>query len=145
MNTSIIDPQIITPDGINIPKDTTQEGWTEIHKGILTCKRAAGKWLSQSRKWATAQWGIDYVADTEIQLEMDMGIEFKDKPASLNPPDKSTAIVTIEGISMSFALWSRKMGPEIEQWDRDKLTRALDLLEPMEMQARAIRAKLEVI
>jgi hypothetical protein len=140
--TALIDPNIITPEGLAIPDSTTQEGWTDLHRGILTCKRAAGKWLSQSRKWATEKWGIDYVAETEVQLELALGIECKDKPAPLNPADKSKAIVTIEGISQSFVLWHRKMASEVETWDRDRLKRALELLEPMEAQAKAIRARL---
>ena len=139
---ALIDPNIITPEGLAIPDSTTQEGWTDLHRTILTCKRAAGKWLSQSRKWATEKWGIDYVAETEVQLELALGIETKGKPAPLNPADKSKAIVTIEGISQSFALWHRKMASEVETWDRDRLKRALELLEPMEAQAKAIRARL---
>jgi len=139
---ALIDPDIITPEGLSIPTETTQEGWTDLHRSIIQCKRAAGKWLSQSRKWATDRFGIDFVAETEVQLEMALGIESKDKPANLNPGDKSKAIITIEGISQSFALWHRKMGVEIETWDRDRLTRALELLEPMEAQAAVIRARL---
>jgi hypothetical protein len=139
---ALIDSNIITPDGLAIPDSTTQEAWTDLHRAILTCKRAAGKWLSQSRKWATDRWGIDYVAETEVQLELALGIETKDKPAPLNPADKSKAIVTIEGISQSFALWHRKMAGEVETWDRDRLKRALELLEPMEAQAKAIRERL---
>lgn len=139
---ALIDASIITPEGLSIPTDTTQEGWTDLHRSIIQCKRAAGKWLSQSRKWATDRFGIDFVAETEVQLEMALGLDMKDKPAALNPGDKSKAIVTIEGISQSFSLWSRKMGAEIETWDRDRLTRALELLEPMEAQAKAIRGKL---
>lgn len=143
MNT-LIDPSIIRPDGLAIPDSTTQQGWTDLHSAIITCKRAAGKWLSQSRKWATERWGVDFVAETEVQLELSLGIEAKDKPANLNAPDKSKAIVTIEGIAQSFNLWHRKMVTEIDTWDNDRLTRALELLEPMEQQAAAIRRKLGV-
>jgi hypothetical protein len=139
---ALIDPNIITPDGLAIPDDTTQDTWTDLHRSIIQCKRAAGKWLSQSRKWATERWGIDYVAETEVQLELALGIECKDKPAALNPADKSKAIVTIEGISQSFSLWHRKMAGEVETWEADRLSRALELLEPMEQQAQAIRARL---
>ena len=72
-------------------------------------------------------------------MELALGIETSDKPATLNAPDKSKAIVTIEGIHQSFVLWERKMHDEVEMWPEDKLKRALDLLEPMERQARRVR------
>jgi len=49
----------------------------------------------------------------------------------LNPSDKSTRIVTIEGISQEFVLWRRKMEPEILTWDRERLERLRELLSEM--------------
>jgi hypothetical protein len=101
--------------------------------------------LRKSRAFAAEKWGAEFVAEQEIQMEMDLGLpEPKDKPQPLNPEDKSRAIVTIEGISQSFALWQRKMAPEIERWDRVRLIKALALIEPIEAQARRIRERLEV-
>lgn len=136
---NLIDPRM-SKDGLEIPDETTQEQWQGIHRDILMCRRAAGKWLSQSRKWATDKWGIDYVAESEVQLEMALGIEAKPAPANLNAPDKSRGIVTIEGIAQSFDLWHRKVAPEIAGWGRDKLERALELLDPIARQAEALRA-----
>lgn len=48
--------------------------------------------------------------------------------AGLNPKDKSTAIVTIEGINRRFQLWVRKMFPEIVGWESDKLDQLHNLL-----------------
>jgi len=134
--------ELMTLTGISIPDETTQEQWTEIHRTILTAKRAAGKWVSQSRKWASERWGVDFVAETEVQLELALGIESKDKPANLNPPDKSRAIVTIEGISQSFAMWHRKMADDVEQWDRERCEKALALVEPLAEFAARLREKL---
>ena len=132
----------MTLTGISIPDETTQEQWTEIHRTILTAKRAAGKWVSQSRKWASERWGVDFVAETEVQLELALGIESKDKPANLNPPDKSRAIVTIEGISQSFAMWHRKMHDDIREWDADRLDRLIDILKPqVEAHAEAVELR----
>lgn len=127
-----------TPQGINIPEGITQEDWAQIHKTILTCKHAAAKWLKQSRDYGTAQWGVEFVADTEVQLELGLGIEFKDTP-NVNARDKSPRIVNIEGVAQSFSLWDRKMADEIPTWDKDQLTRAIDLLEPIEARVRAMR------
>jgi hypothetical protein len=42
-------------------------------------------------------------------------------------------------LSQSFILWQRKMSDEIPQWDKDRLNRALELLEPMEKEAKRVR------
>jgi hypothetical protein len=136
-------PFVLMNDGtIIIHEATTQTDWTAMHSKLIHAKRYAAGWLKQSREFATTRWGIEFVADAEVQMEMDLGIEMKEKPAALNPADKSKAIVNIEGIHQSFILWERKMHDEIETWGQDKLTRALELLEPMERQARAIRDRL---
>jgi hypothetical protein len=79
------------------------------------------------------------MADTELQLELDLGLSLPAEKPTLNPTDKTTAIVTIEGLSQKFQLWERKMSDDIGKWDRDRLTRALELLTPMEATAARIR------
>lgn len=135
----IIDGRVLSLHTITIPPETTQDQWSDIHRNLLLAKNSAAKWLTQSRKFAAERWGLDYVAETEVQLELGLGLPQPEKPAPLNPADKSKAIVTIEGINQSFILWQRKMSDEVEQWDQDRLKRALDLLEPMEKQAKRVR------
>lgn len=128
-------------DGITIPPAATREEWEVIHRNIIMCRKASRVWLNQSRTYAAERWGSDYVATTEAQLEMDLGILPAPPPPTdtLNPRDKSSAIVTIEGISQEFSLWHRKMAKEIETWDRERLTKALALVEPIEAQAKHLR------
>jgi len=130
------DGSIVFRDGLSNAE------WYEVHRRLMHTKEHASKWLKQSREYGTNHYGLDYVAEAEVQIEMDLGFVAKDKPATLNPPDKTKAIINIEGIHQSFVLWERKMHDEIETWGSDKLTRALELLEPMERQARAIRERL---
>ena len=141
---NIIEPTTFAPDALHIPTDITEDAWAEMHRTILLCRASSRLWLRQSRDYASNRWGVAYVCDAEIQMELELGLpEPKpDKPA-LNPEDKSRAIVTIEGICQSFALWQRKMAPEIERWDRDRLTKALALVEPIEAQAKRIRELLD--
>jgi hypothetical protein len=136
---NIIDTNMLGLKELSIPTDTTQSQWEEIHRSLLVCKKSAAKWLSQSRSFASDRWGVDYVAETEVQLELGLGLPEPVKPEPLNPSDKSKAIVTIEGVHQSFVLWQRKMSGEVETWDRDRLNRALELLTPMEQQAKRIR------
>jgi len=142
---NLINPTTFAANALHIPPDISPPAWAEMHRTILLCRASSRLWLRKSRAFAAEKWGAEFVAEQEIQMEMDLGLpEPKDKPQPLNPEDKSRAIVTIEGISQSFALWQRKMAPEIERWDRVRLIKALALIEPIEAQARRIRERLEV-
>jgi len=135
----LIDATMFTLHALNLPTTLTPAEWTDIHRDILTCKKAASKWLTQSRDYGTSRWGIEFTADTEAQLELDLGLALPEAKPALNPADKTKAIVTIEGLSQSFILWQRKMSDEIQGWDKDRLNRALELLEPMEREAKRVR------
>jgi hypothetical protein len=135
----IIDTTMFTLHALNLPETLTPAEWTNIHKDILVCKRAASKWLSQSRDYSTARWGMEFTADTEAQLELDLGLTLADEKPTLNPDDKTKAIVTIEGLSQKFTVWERKMSDDIGKWDKARLERALELLTPMETTAARIR------
>ena len=138
----LIDTTMFTLHALNLPETLTPAEWTDIHKDILVCKRAASKWLSQSRDYSNSRWGMEFTADTEAQLELDLGLTLADAKPTLNPDDKTKAIVTIEGLSQKFTVWERKMSDDIGKWDRDRLERALELLTPMEATAARIRGLL---
>jgi hypothetical protein len=141
---NITESNTFAPDALHIPADITEDAWAEMHRTILLCRSSSRLWLRQSRDYASNRWGVDYVAEAEMQMELALGLpEPKPEKPALNPEDKSRAIVTIEGICQSFALWQRKMAPEIERWDRDRLTKALALVEPIEAQAKRIRELLD--
>jgi len=142
MNTAIIDSATFGPDGLTIPAETTQGEWAAIHRSIMLCGKAHKAWLKQSRAFATARWGEEYLAETEVQLEMVLGIEPPKEAPRLNPADKSSAIVTIEGISQQFTLWHRKMDAQITSWDKPQIEKALGLLEPIEREATRLRGML---
>jgi hypothetical protein len=135
----IIDTTMFTLNALNLPDTLTPAEWTNIHRDILVCKRAASKWLSQSRDYSTARWGMEFCADTEAQLELDLGLTLTEEKPTLNPDDKTKAIVTIEGLSQKFTVWERKMSDDIGKWDKARLERALELLTPMEATAARIR------
>jgi hypothetical protein len=138
----LIDTTMFTLNALNLPDTLTPAEWTNIHKDILVCKRAASKWLSQSRDYSTARWGMEFCADTEAQLELDLGLTLTEEKPTLNPDDKTKAIVTIEGLSQKFTVWERKMSDDIGKWDKARLERALELLTPMEATAARIRGLL---
>ena len=108
----------------------------------MLAKRYSSRWLKVSRDHGIKHYGIEFVAETEVQMEFALGDDTNDKLQSSNAHDKSKAIVTIEGITQSFKLWQRKVADDIDNWDNDRLGRALTLLEPIEAQARDIRERL---
>lgn len=128
-----MDGSIVYRDGL------LKEEWYEVHRRLRHSKEHATAWIKRSLEYGISKFGQEYVADSEVQMELELGIYKQDKPKTLNPPDKSKSVVTIEGIHQSFMLWQRKMSDEVEEWDKDKLRRALDLLEPMERQAKRVR------
>lgn len=142
MTTNIIDPATFAPDGLHIPSEATQDDWLAIHKSIMLCRKASKLWLKKSREFASDRWGEEFLAESEVQMELALGIEPPKETTKLNPSDKSSAIVTIEGISQQFTLWHRKMDAEIAGWDRVKVEKALGLLEPIEREATRLRSML---
>ena len=127
---------------LTIPQDATRDQWATIHRQVVICKRASARWIKQSREFAAAKWGVDFVAETEVQIELALGLPVAEEKQSINPGDKSARIVTIEGISQSFSMWSRKVDADLPTWDKDQLTRALALVEPIERKAVEIRRML---
>ena len=142
MSTDIIDPNTFTPETVQIPADATQEQWASIHRTVMLCRKASKAWLKRSRAFASERWGIDFVAEAEVQMELALGIEAPKESTKLNPRNKSTAIVTIEGIAQQFVLWHRNMDDEIATWDRPRVEKALGLLRPIGAQIARLEAML---
>lgn len=127
--------KLISKEGLVIPPDTDKENWWVIHKAVLLAKNLGinlrKKWLKASTDFGLEHFGMKYVSEIEIQLEMKLGYSPREKPKGLNPSDKSIGVVTIQGISQSFNLWHRKMKNEIETWEKVNLDQAIRLLYPM--------------
>jgi hypothetical protein len=120
----------------NLSKDE----WFAIHAKCVAAKHLGSKLVKYSRERATTEWGVVFVADSEVQIEMDLGVDFAEEKPALNAEDKWTRIVTIEATHASFLVWDRKMADEVQTWDAIKLRRVLELLEPMEKKAIELRA-----
>ena len=77
--TASLRPIVGADFGLSISDNATQDEWVAMHHQLLQCKRHASQWLSKSRKFASDKWGIDFVAESEAQLELQLGIEHKPK------------------------------------------------------------------
>lgn len=145
MSNIIEQTEVVTlgKDGSLTYKDgLAKEEWYEVHRKLVHAKRYASAWLKKSREYATAQWGIEFVANAEVQMELTLGIECTEKPPSINGPDKSAAYINIHGIATGFDIWFRKVEDEVDEWDENQRATANELLEPMERKLRAIRERL---
>jgi hypothetical protein len=132
MQLSSINNPLITEiiNRLDDPKLTTAE-WTEIHSKCVAAKYLGTKLLKHSRDAGINRFGMEFVADTEVQLEMSLGLSAPEERPELNPDDKSVALVTLESTYTSFLTWKRKMGTKIEAWSPEQKKRAVSLLKPM--------------
>jgi len=111
----------------NLSKDE----WFAIHAKCVAAKHLGSKLVKYSRDRATTEWGVAFVADSEVQIEMDLGVDFAEEKPALNPADKSTGIVTIEATNASFLAWERKMHDERKSWDFERKSKLWELLKPI--------------
>lgn len=111
--------------------ELSKEQWFEIHAKCVAAKHLGSKLVKHSRERATSSWGVEFVADSEVQIEMDLGVQFLEEKPKLNPADKSTGIVTIEATNASFLAWERKMHDERKSWDIERKRKLWELLRPM--------------
>jgi hypothetical protein len=109
----------------------SKEDWFQLHAKCVAAKHLGSKLVKFSRDRATSEWGVEFVADSEVQIEMDLGITFHEEKPRLNPADKSTGIVTIEATNASFLAWERKMHDERRGWDVERKRKLWELLKPM--------------
>lgn len=145
MNAIISQTEVVTlgKDGsLTYKEGVTKDEWYETHRKFVHAKRYASAWLKKSCDLATELWGIEFMAQSQAQMEMDLEIEYKEKPQSINGPDKSGAYINIHGIATGFDIWARKIEDEVDAWDENQRATANELLEPMERKLRAIRERL---
>ena len=136
MKLQIIPEQQLTTEELKsytIPEEITQEAWEKGHKDLLYYKEAARYLILKSQAFGAKKFGIETVAKVEAHFFLKMGID-PTKPAMLER-DPETDV--LKHIQQSVQRWMAKSNPEA--WDRDKLNRALELLEPMEREAKRVR------
>lgn len=140
MKLQIIPEQQLTTEELKtytIPENITQDDWEKGHKDLLYYKEAARYLILKSQAFGAKKFGIETVAKVEAHFFLQMGID-PAKPAMLER-DPDTDV--LKHLQQSVERWMKKSTPEA--WDKDKLTRALDLLEPMEREAKRVRELLE--
>jgi hypothetical protein len=122
-----------------IPVDLTLEEWEDGHRKLLWHKEAARHLILKSQAFGAKKFGIEKVAQVQAMFFLQMGID-PTKPAMLER-DLDTDI--LKHLQQSVERWMSKSNPEL--WDKDRLNRALELLEPMEREAKRVRELLSKV
>jgi hypothetical protein len=126
-----------------LPEDMTQDQWADLHRSLVAVKRKAKALIVQSYDYGAKHYGDEYAGQVHEQAELALGLpQSKEKP-DINGEGKAKGIVSVEGIAQSFSIWQRGVSHLIPKWDRSKIERALELLEPIEAQAKALRTRLD--
>jgi hypothetical protein len=128
-----------------LPEDMSKQQWTELHRSLIAVKRKAKALIVQSYDFGAHHYGEDYAGHVHQQAELALGLpQPKEKP-DINGEGKAKGIVSVEGIAQSFSIWQRGVTHLIPKWDKTKIQRALELLEPIEAQAKALRERLNAL
>jgi hypothetical protein len=122
-----------------IPQDTTKEQWQEGHRQLLLLGQVVKQLLPKSERFGQKHFGDDAVIDVEAQFILDFGLPI---PDASNTPRLEGDEAIIDMLERSFQNWIRRSG-SMELWSRDRLERALRMLEPLAEQAARMRQLLE--
>jgi hypothetical protein len=112
-------------------------------------EKARAEWQQKAQQWLEIA-EKEGLSPRELQKSIKAGQivrDSKEEKPRLNVDDRSVGIVTIEGVSMQFNLWLKKVREEDGfpgGWDSRRLGMVLSLLEPMALAYRDVLALLEV-
>ncbi len=119
---------------IAIPGEVSKTDWQSMHKVILSCRNSAAQWLAKSRKFAADKWGVEYLMESESQLELALGIEHKQRPTRIE--DAGAGLRKIEGMVRAFGTIA------VDALSDEQVARVIELLEPVAAQLEVLRARL---
>lgn len=121
--------------GGELPEEIDRTTWVEFHRKLIQCKRMAATWLSKSRKFAADRWGVDFVVESETQMELALGIEH-------HPPTehRPTAQEMLPAVARTAAKWATLAMRESSVWSRHQAAATLEALRPMADMIERLRA-----
>ena len=106
--------------------DMKRDKWQVIHRQIIQCKRMAATWLSKSRKFAVERWGIDFVTESEVQMELALGIEHKQ--AERQEPSVEALTTSVRKVALA---WCGVIDQRIDTLGCNDALKMLGELKPM--------------
>lgn len=135
--------QLDDKGGLIIPEDLTRPEFYEAYRRARRYKSWVKAWTRRLEEFGLAAYGLEEMQGMYEQLGMELGDDqTKPEGISVNASDKSTAIITIEGVAQQFVMWERKMSGKIPDWSAETLKRAIDILEPIDAKLRELRQML---
>jgi hypothetical protein len=117
-----------------IPEDTTQEQWQAGHKQLLVLQQICKTLLPKSQAFGIRQFGVEVYIDAVTDFQLEFGIEPPPEPQPRLEGDEAV----LDMLERGFQRWVEKSG-DYEQWDHERLNRALRMLEPLAEQAGRIK------
>lgn len=132
--------QIDDQSQLVIPHGMTQESWAENHAKLIRAAKCCRQWLDKSRAYGIENYGEEAVTQTEHQTLLALGINLPPPKPNVNGEGKARGIASIEGISQGFQIWRRTVDHLIPTWKPEQIKRALELLHPIEEEAKRLRS-----
>lgn len=149
MSNSIISPladcriQLDDKGELIIPEDLTRTEFYEAYRRSRRFKSWVKAWTRRLEKFGIETYGLEEMRGMYEQLGMELGDDqTKPEGISVNASDKSSAIITIEGVAQQFGIWERRMRREIPNWTVESITKAIQILEPIDAKLRELRQML---
>lgn len=124
-----------------IPDDTTQQDWQAWHTKLLQMQQVVKLLLPKSEAFGRATFGDDVWAETEANFQLDFGLPLPELTTQKGQTERD-----FDYLSSNISRWVTacvKQYGQIETWDHARLTYALEVLSPIEREAKRIRELLE--
>jgi hypothetical protein len=85
-----------------------------------------------SQKYWLEAAAENHLTPKQLKHSIEFGKVTKDAPG-INPQDKSTGFISIEGIAGQFGMWLRKVRKDgfPGQWDAERISRVREMLQPI--------------
>jgi len=118
-----------------IQENTTKEQWQDGHRQLLLLGQVVKQLLPKSERFGQKHFGDDAVIEVEAQFMLDFGLPIPE-PSNTTRLEGDEAVIDM--LERGFQRWVQRSG-SMELWSRERLERALRMIEPLAEQAARIR------
>ena len=118
-----------------ISENTTKEQWQDGHRQLLLLGQVVKQLLPKSERFGQKHFGDDAVIEVEAQFMLDFGLPIPE-PSNTTRLEGDEAVIDM--LERGFQRWVQRSG-SMELWSRERLERALRMIEPLAEQAARIR------
>lgn len=112
-------------ESLEMPEAMTRPEWLAFHRRLVTCRHHAGHWLSKSRRFAMERWGLDFVTDSETQMELALGLESKPRI------DVDRPVFEVACAQAMAARMNRLSRSDPTKWPKESVETVAEALRPI--------------